>query len=92
MSKPPIQANIVETESGIYYPVRLYAVPQAGELIKLFSFIEQADKRPPVRHYEVVQIVHDVHDVTERVSQSEGGHHFVTVFVKPSASEFFSNR
>ena len=27
MSKPPIQANIVETESGIYYPVRLYVVP-----------------------------------------------------------------
>lgn len=92
MSKPPIQANIVETDSGIYYPVRLYVVPRAGELIKLFSFIEQADKRPPVRRYEVVQIVHDVHDVTERVSQSEGGHHFVTVFVKPSDSEFFSDR
>ena len=67
-------------------------MPHVGELIELFSFIEQADSRPPVRHYEVVQLVHDVHDVTERVSQSEGGHHFVTVFVKPSDSKFFSDR
>jgi hypothetical protein len=88
MAELPIEANICEID-GAYYPVRLHSVPRVGELIDLFSFIDQADNRPPLKHYEVVQVVHKIYDVTEKIPQSKGGQHFVSVFVKPSGSKFF---
>jgi hypothetical protein len=92
MSEIPIHANICEIEGtkgelGAYYPVRLYAIPRVGELINLFSFIDQSTNHPPVKHYKVVQIVHDVYDVQEK--SSKRGHHFVNIFVKPTKSKFF---
>jgi hypothetical protein len=91
MSELPIEANICEI-NGPYYPVRLYAVPRVGELIDLFSFIDQADKHPqPRKFYQVVQVVHEVRDVSEKIPQSKGGCHFVTVFVKLSRSKFFKS-
>lgn len=49
MSNLPIEANICEID-GAYYPVRLHAIPRVGELIDLFSFIEQAAQEPPVKY------------------------------------------
>lgn len=88
MSNPTIEANICEI-GGAYYQVKLYAVPRVGELIDLFSFLDQATKHPPMKHYEVVQVVHEIHDVSEKIPQSKDGRHFVSVFVKPSNSKFF---
>jgi hypothetical protein len=88
MAKLLIEANICEID-GVYYPVKLHSVPRVGELIDLFSFIEQANNRSPMKHYEVVQVVHKIYDVAEKIPQSKDGQHFVTVFVKPSDSKFF---
>lgn len=86
----PINANISEID-GPHYPVRLEWIPRVGDLIDLYSFIDTATKHPPVHRYEVVQIVHKMYDVTDKVSGGEEGHHFVTVHVKPSQSHFFGN-
>lgn len=89
MSELPIEANICETDNGAYYPVKLHAIPRVGELIDLFSLIDQAASHPPAKHYEVVQVVHKMCDVSDKVPSSKDGHHFVRVFVKPSQSKFF---
>lgn len=91
MSELPIDANIREIGGGPYYPVKLHALPKAGELIELYSFIDAAAKPPPKKFYEVVQVVHQLHDVSDKIWQSKGGSHFVTVFVKPSQSEFLQS-
>lgn len=88
MSKPTIEANICEVD-GAYYQVKLHAIPRVGELIELFSFLDQRTKHPPVKHYKVVQVVHAIHDVSEKVPLSKDGRHFVSVFVKPASSKFF---
>jgi hypothetical protein len=87
LPQPPICANIRETNDGPYYEVMLYAVPQVGQLMKLYSYVEAVERNEhPAKHYEVVQVVHDVRDVSDKIPQSKGGYHFVTVFVKPSHS------
>ncbi len=88
MSKPTIEAHICEIK-GAFYPVKLHAIPKVGDLIDLWSFIDQAAKYPPVKHYEVVRVVHKIHDVSEKIAHTQDGHHFVSVFVKPSDSELF---
>jgi hypothetical protein len=88
MNKLSIEANICEIE-GPYYQVRLHSVPRVGELIDLFSFLDQSTNDPPVKHYEVVQVVHKIYDVSEKIPHSKDGQHFVSVFVKPSDSKFF---
>jgi hypothetical protein len=88
MRELPIEANICEIR-GPLYQVLLHAVPRTGELIDLWSLVDQADKRPPVKHYEVVQVVHEVHDVAKQIRQSKGGYHSVNVFVRPSSSKLF---
>lgn len=86
----PINANICEV-NGLYYPVRLAWLPRPGDLIDLYSYLEAAAKRPDVkRYYEVVQVVHELRDIAEKVQQSHHGYHFVTVHVKPSQSSFFA--
>ena len=91
MAKLPIEANICE-EGGAYYQVRLSTVPRVGELIELFSFVDQEEGKPPEkRQYEVVQVKHDLHDVSRRNPRFQDGHHFVHIFVQPAASKFFSN-
>jgi hypothetical protein len=89
MSELQIEGNICEI-GGAFYPVKLHAVPRIGELIDFFSFIDQANGHPPAKHYEVVQVVHAVRDVSEKISQSKDGCHFVSVFVKPTQSQFFN--
>lgn len=88
MAELPINADICEVNKGAFYTVRLDWVPRVGELIDLFSFIDQADGNAPKHYYEVVQVVHKLHDMTEKVPQANKGHHYVSVFVKPATREF----
>jgi hypothetical protein len=88
MTQPAIEANICEI-NGAYFLVRLHAIPRVGELIDLYSFIDQSTNHPPVKHYQVVQVVHKMYDVSEKIPQAKNGHHFISVYVKPSNSEFF---
>jgi hypothetical protein len=88
MAELPINANISEID-GAYYPVQLKWVPRVGELIDLWSFIDQVGNYPPMHHYEVVQVVHKLYDVTDHARE---GHHFVTVYVRPSQSNFFGRQ
>ncbi|HEY0602865.1 MAG TPA: hypothetical protein VGD58_08135 [Herpetosiphonaceae bacterium] len=88
MSKPTIQANICEIDGG-YYPGKLHSIPNVGDLIDLQSFIDQAANYPPVKHYEVVRVVHKIHDVSEKIPHTKDGYHFISIFVKPSDSELF---
>lgn len=90
MSELPIDASICEI-GGPYYQAKLHAVPRIGELIQLYSFAEAAVQMPPMKHYEVVQVVHGLHDVFDKASQSKDGSHFVTIFVKSSQSEFLES-
>ncbi len=80
-----VNANIKEVD-GAHYPVRLNWVPRIGELIDLYSLMDTSTGDPPVHQYEVVQVVHRLYDVTEKVQK---GFHFITVFVKPSSASFF---
>lgn len=87
MTQPAIEANISEVE-GAYYPVRLYAIPRVGELIDLYSFIDAKTGHKPRKFYEVVAVLHKMYDVGETVGGRDTAHHFVTVLVKPSHSEY----
>jgi hypothetical protein len=88
MSELPIEATIHEID-GAYYNVRLHAIPRVGELIDFWSFLNQATGHEPAKHYEVIQVVHKVYDVSEKTPRSKGGHQSVNVFVKPASSKFF---
>lgn len=83
-----INANIREVD-GAYYPVRLQWLPKAGELIDLYSSIDAAAGHPAHHRYEVLQVVHQLHDIKEGEKRFESGHHFVTVWVRSVQSEFF---
>ncbi len=85
MSESQINGNIAEID-GAHYPVKLQWVPKVGELIKLTSFIDVASKDEPVHTYEVVAVRHDMYDVTDKLPGASDGHHFVSVFVKPSGN------
>lgn len=89
MNELPIEARIYETTDGTYYPVKLQTVPRVGELIDFFSYLDQANNCPPTKHYEVVQVLHEIHDVSDEIPQSKNGHQFITVFVKPSHNQYF---
>lgn len=88
MNKPTIEAHICEI-GGAYYPVKIHTIPNIGDLIDLWSFIDQADNYSPVKHYEVVRVVHKIHDISEKIPDTKDGYHFVSIFVKPSDSELF---
>lgn len=85
MIEPPIDANLQEINNGPYFPVKLHSVPRAGELIKLYSFLDAASGHDPVKYYQVVQVLHDLHDVSEKIPQAKHGCHAVSVIVKPMA-------
>lgn len=89
MSKPTIEANIIEVETGIYYKVKLHGIPSTGELIFLHSFVEQVEGNQAVKTYEVVQIKHTIFDVTDKVTNGMDGNHFPTIYVKESMDKLF---
>jgi len=79
-------ANISEID-GPYFPVHLQWIPRVGELIDLWSSLDAASGYPPFHWYEVVQVVHKIHDVSNKTGGE--GAHFVTVVVRPSSSHYF---
>ncbi len=83
MSSPHINANIQETETGIFYHVKLHVVPRVGDEIELFSYTEQRDKKPPVKNYKVVSIRHDIHESTDAIPISKNGAHSIVIYVEP---------
>ncbi len=87
MSELSVEASICEI-GGPYYQVLLHTVPRVGELIDLWSLIDQGENLPPVKHYEVVQVVHKMQDVSKKIRQPTGAHS-ATVFVRRSKSDFF---
>ena len=89
LEQPPIEVNVSEID-GAYFPVRLHAIPRVGDLIDLYSSIDHSTGHPPRKHYEVVQVLHKLHDVTDKVPHATG-HHFLTIVVKPSTSKYFSH-
>lgn len=91
ISPLPINANISEINDGPYYQVRLEWLPRVGELLDLYSYVEAANRQPEKRYYEVVQIIHQLRDITEKVRQSHEGSHFVTVLVRPSEDALFKD-
>lgn len=90
MEKPYILANI-HVIGGAFYQVKLFAVPKAGELIKLHSFVEQLARNTAltIQFLEVVQIVHDMQDYTEKGTNLTDGSHFIHIIAKPAESEYF---
>jgi len=89
MSDLPINGYIRQVPDGPYYPVKLEWVPRVGELIELLSFHDQVEGIPPKICYEVVQVLHSIHDIAKHVPQSHKGAHYVTIFVRLSASALF---
>ena len=94
MNKPIIEAQIVEINDGPYFNVTLHALPSPGDLIHLYSLVDEAAKKQTDYSYEVVQILHKVVDVPENLipdgrEAMVAGNHNVTVFVKRSTSNFF---
>jgi hypothetical protein len=88
MSNLPVNAHIIEIdeggEGGAFYPVRLHWVPRPGDLIDLYSFLDDKSGHPPQHYYEVVRVVHKLHDIAETVTHTLGGHHFAEIYVRPS--------
>jgi hypothetical protein len=78
-----------EGTKGPFYEVLLHEVPCVGELIELTSLVEFAERKPQKHHYKVVQVVHEVFEVSKKIPQSKGGRHVVDVFVKPASSKLF---
>jgi hypothetical protein len=94
MNKPIIEAQIIEINDGPYFNVTLHAVPRVGELIHLYSLVDEAANYSPNNQYEVVQILHRLYDVPEGLEPNSrqavvAGTHYVKVFVKPAASHLF---
>jgi len=81
MAPASVNANIQEVD-GAYYQVHLSWIPRVGELIDLFSFLDASSGHQAQHSFEVVQVVHKLHDVVEHSPSASSGHHFVTVLVK----------
>ena len=78
MKDLPTNANVCMSD-GAYYRVRLNWLPRVGDFISLFSFADDASNDPNTHSFEVVKVVHDLHDVTEKYPE---GKHFVSIHVK----------
>jgi hypothetical protein len=88
MADWPTTANgTIEEVDGPFYHAHFAWVPRVGELISLYPFleVEQGNQASYLR-YEVVQVVHHMHDVTNKHPE---GAHTITVLVKRSANRYF---
>lgn len=91
MQKPRINAHIQEIGPiSAYYPVHLTWVPRVGELIQLTSFLDIASGHQSMHWFEVVQILHEVHDVVDGDEQTYGADHFVRVMVREVSNKGFA--
>lgn len=57
-------------------------VPKKGERIELYSFIDQSTGHQPNHSYEVINVIHTIHDVTEKYTPSLNGAHEIKIIVK----------
>jgi len=94
MNKPTIEAQIVEISNGPCFNVTLYVLPRPGDLIHLYSLVDEAAKKQTDYFYEVVQVLHKLFDVPEHLTPDSrqamvAGSHTVTVIVKHTTSNFF---
>ena len=71
----------IHEEDGTYYQVQLEFIPRIGESIKFHSIVDQLDKYPALKYYEVIRIVHEISDVTNRVANAKGSQ-YVSIYVK----------
>jgi hypothetical protein len=85
-----ISAQVRETNNGAYYNVLLSAVPQKGEYITLHSHLDQSTGHMPTHNYEVVDVIHEIQDVTDKAPQTKDGKHSVIVIVRKSSSGVFN--
>ena len=94
MADFPKAANgiIAETGGGAFYHAKFDWVPRVGELIDLTSFLDIVQKsKEGSRHYfEVVAVIHAMHDVYEGDSRPHNSLHSLTVIVKKSSSPHFN--
>src|SRR4051812_19404452 len=67
MPKPIIEAQIVEINDGPYFNITLYDIPRLGEIIHLYSPVDEAAKKQTDYFYEVVQVLHKLFDVPENL-------------------------
>jgi hypothetical protein len=95
MNTSTIEAQVIEINDGPYFNVKLGTLPHVGDLIDLYSLVDEAANYQPDKHYEVVQVLHKLYEVPANVVPNSreslvAGTHLVTVFVKPSTSNFFA--
>jgi hypothetical protein len=76
-------ALIKEGQNGAYYRVKLAALPNKGDRITLFSHVDTQDKNPANHAYEVLGVIHEVHDCPVDDPRHAAGYHAVTIVVKP---------
>ena len=98
-NNPAINAHIIElpgdgddSELLAYYQVNLAFLPRIGDLIDLYSFIDVASSHPPRHFYEVVQVVHVMHDINKHNAEAKQENHFIKIFVKHSESDFLASQ
>jgi hypothetical protein len=94
MNKPQIEAQIIEINGGPYFNVTLYALPLVGDLIDLYSLVDESANYPPNHHYEVVQVLHKLYDGPAKITPNSresfvAGTHSARVFVRRSTNNFF---
>jgi len=90
MSENKIRVIIKETNDGAYYEVLLQTVPQKGEFITLYSHLDQSTGHEATHNYEVISVLHEIHDVTDKVEKSKHGYHSVTLVVKSASGSVFN--
>lgn len=92
MSEPTIKAQVFEINDGPYFNVTLSSVPRVGELIHLYSLVDEAAKKKQTDYYyEVVQVTHKLFDVPENLRSDSpqaivAGSHHVIIYVKHSSN------
>lgn len=82
MSDKKISAIIQENIDGAYYEVLLSVIPIIGENISLYSHRDREAGYEATHTYEVMSVLHEIHDVTDKVEKSLGGHHTAHIIVK----------
>ena len=90
MSDSKIRAIIKETSNGAYYNVLLQGIPTKGDYISLYSHLDQSTGHKATHNYEIVSVLHIIHDVTEKVEKSKHGYHEITLTVKPASGSVFN--
>jgi hypothetical protein len=79
----PINAQIV-TADGTWYPVRLSAVPRAGEYIRLWSKLDEGTGHEPHHGFTVLMVEHELSDAPDY--DADKGGQTVIIHVGPLPS------